>query len=111
MQDFLKLPIVIISMSRWDGDYSSTSWALAKTFSKNQPVIYVDYPYTWTEFARKRKQPSLQKRQMALLFKKDALISLNQYQDSLYALTPPLMIPDNWLPSGRMYKYLTKIER
>lgn len=105
MKDFFKLPIVIISMSRWDGDYSSTSWSLAKTFSKNQPVIYVDYPYTWTEFARKRKDPSVKKRVRALLFKKRALLSLNLYQDSLYALTPPLMFPDNWLPGGSLYGF------
>ncbi len=62
MSDFSNLPLVIISMSRWDGDYSSTSWSLAKTFSKNQPVIYVDYPYTWTEYLRKRKEPKLKKK-------------------------------------------------
>lgn len=106
MQDFFQLPIVIISMSRWDGDYSSTSWSLAKTFAKTQPVIYVDYPYTWTEFVRKKKTPSVQRRQSALLFKKSALISLQQYQNSLYALTPPLMIPDNWLSRGSMYEFI-----
>lgn len=109
MNDFSNLPIVIISMSRWDGDYSSTSWSLAKTFSKNQPVIYVDYAYTWTEYLRKRKEPKIKKRKNALLLKKEALIQLKAYNESLYALTPPMMFPINWLPTGKIYSFFSSL--
>lgn len=99
-----KMPVVIVSMSRWDGDYSSTSWSLAKTFSNRQTVIYVDYPYTWTEFIRKRNEPTVKRRTKALLGLEKGLVPLSQYNKNLYALTPPLMFPVNWLPKGGMHR-------
>lgn len=103
MVELNNIPVVIISMSRWDGDYSSTSWSLAKTFSKDRIVIYVDYPYTWTEYLRKRTHPAVVKRKKALFGRENGLIRLKQYSDNLYGLTPPLMVPVNWLPKGNIY--------
>lgn len=109
MVELNDIPVVIISMSRWDGDYSSTSWSLAKIFSKDRTVVYVDYPYTWTEFARKRKSPNVQKRKKALFGWGNGLVHLNQYSPNLYALTPPLMFPVNWLPKGKAFKLFSSM--
>src|SRR5690554_264431 len=98
MVELNNIPIVVVSMSRWDGDYSSTSWSLAKTFAETRTVIYVDYPYTWTEYARKRHSSGIQKRKKALFGRGNGLVQLTQYSSNLYALTPPLMFPVNWLP-------------
>ncbi len=99
----------MVSMSRWDGDFSSASWSLAKTFAKNQPVIYVDYPFTFSDYWRERNLPRLKTRKKALWRKKGALKKLDQYQGELYALTPPLMIPINWLPEGKAYRFFSNI--
>lgn len=101
-----KIPIVMISMSRWDGDFSSAAWSLAKTFAKKQPVIYVDYPYTLIDYWRERTIPAVIKRKESLLYGKNPLIPLTQYGANLFALTPPLMIPVNWLPEGRIHTFL-----
>lgn len=103
MVELTNIPVVIISMSRWDGDYSSTSWSLAKTFAKDRIVIYVDYPYTWTEYARKRNSLNVQRRKKALFGRGNGLVQLNQYSSNLFALTPPLMFPVNWLPKGKAF--------
>ncbi|AXJ00315.1 Glycosyl transferases group 1 [Cyclonatronum proteinivorum] len=100
------LPIVMISMSRWDGDFSSAAWSIARTFAQSQPVIYVDYPYTFADFVRERKQPSVQARQQALLFGKGGLKKLEQFAPHLYALTPPLMLPCNSFEDGALYRTL-----
>ncbi len=97
----------MISMSRWDGDFSSASWSLAKAFAKNQPVIYVDYPFTVIDFLRERKLNRVKVRKEALLFKKGPLKRLSQFQGQLYALTPPLMLPVNWLPNGQLYRWFS----
>lgn len=107
MTAFNEIPIVIVSMSRWDGDYSSTSWSLAKTFARKQPVIYVDYPYTWAEYVRKRKTPAVVKRRKALMGKEDGLIPLKEFSEHLFGLTPPIMIPFNWLPKGKTYDFIS----
>jgi glycosyltransferase involved in cell wall biosynthesis len=108
-EDLKKLPIVMTSMSRWDGDFSSASWSLAKTFSKEQTVIYVDYPYTLIDFIRERKINSVRKRKTALLWGKKSLRPLPEFGTKLYALTPPLMLPVNWLPAGRFYNFLASL--
>lgn len=109
MVELNNIPVVIISMSRWDGDYSSTSWSLAKTFAKDRTVVYVDYPYTWAEYARKRQEPNVQKRKKALFGRQSGLVQLNQYSTNLYALTPPLMFPVNWLPQGKVFRHLSSM--
>ncbi|WP_234364062.1 glycosyltransferase [Lunatibacter salilacus] len=103
-----KIPLVMISMSRWDGDFSSAAWSLAKTFAKNQPVIYVDYPFTLIDYWRERKTSAVIKRKKSLLYGKAPLHPLHQYGPNLFALTPPLMLPVNWLPEGRLYSLLSK---
>jgi len=108
VESLQKIPLVMISMSRWDGDFSSAAWSLAKTFAKNQPVIYVDYPFTYIDYWRERKMPTVIKRKKSLLYGKDPLVPLPQYGPHLFALTPPLMLPVNWLPQGRFYALLSK---
>lgn len=107
MVELNSIPVVIVSMSRWDGDYSSTSWSLAKTFAKDRTVVYVDYPYTWTEYIRKRNTANVKKRKKALFKRENGLEQLKQYSDNLYALTPPLMFPVNWLPKGKAFDLIS----
>ncbi|WP_235954590.1 glycosyltransferase [Cyclobacterium salsum] len=106
INEFKQLPIVMTSMSRWDGDFSSASWSLAKTFAQNQVVIYVDYPFTLIDFIRERKKTHLKARIPALLYGKNCLTPLTEYHTNLFALTPPLMLPINWLPPGKLYRLL-----
>lgn len=99
-----RLPIVMISMSRWDGDFSSAAWSLAKTFAQSRPVLYVDYPYTMTDYLRERKDKRVQRRRPSLLWRKQPLLKLEQFGGQLYGLTPPAMLPAARLPPGRLYE-------
>lgn len=103
------LPIVMISMSRWDGDFSSAAYSLAKSFAKNNPVIYVDYPYTWLDLLRERTLPSVKKRLKALVFGKEALKNIPGQSQNLFFLTPPAMLPINFLPEGNLFHFFQKI--
>lgn len=109
MSNLRQLPIVMISMSRWDGDFSSAAWSLAKTFSKSQPVIYVDYPYTLLDYVRERKKASVAQRQSALWWGKNPVKPLPSFGEHLFALTPRLMIPVNWLPEGMLYRFFSGV--
>ncbi|WP_339922129.1 glycosyltransferase [uncultured Cyclobacterium sp.] len=102
-----KVTIVMTSMSRWDGEFSSASWSLAKTFAQTQKVIYVDYPFTLLDYFKERKKPSVYARKQALIWSKNSLKPLPQFSPFLYALTPPLMLPINWLPPGMLYNTLS----
>jgi teichuronic acid biosynthesis glycosyltransferase TuaH len=101
-----QVPIVIISMSRWDGEFSSASWSLAKTFAKNGPVYYVDYPFTWLDIWRERHLDRIKKRKNALLYGKDFVNPIPGENPNLKSITPPAMLPVNWLSPGSMYEKL-----
>jgi teichuronic acid biosynthesis glycosyltransferase TuaH len=100
---FEKLPVFITTMSRWDGDISSASLALAKVFSRNNPVYYIDYPYTWPDVWRERKQPTVKRRMNALLWGKDYLVQVPGQPDYLKGATPKPTIPINFLSPGMLY--------
>lgn len=102
-KDFEKLPIFITTMSRWDGDISSASLALAKVFSRTNPVYYLDYPYSWADVWRERKSPSVKSRMPALLAGKDVLVNVTGESPLLVAATPRPVLPIYSLPTGRLY--------
>ncbi len=105
---FRKLPIVIISMSRWDSPISSASWSLAKEFGKHTVVYYVDYPYTLAEWARGRRLPAIKSREKALLTGKSQSNKVMEAQDgSVKIITPRLVFPVNWLKKGKLYGLLS----
>ncbi|MBK7426984.1 MAG: glycosyltransferase [Saprospiraceae bacterium] len=98
----------MISMSRWDGEFSSASWSLAKTFAKNGPVYYVDYPFTWLDLWRERHMDRIKKRKNALFFSKDFVNSIPGEDPNLKSITPPAMFPINWLSPGAIYENLLR---
>ncbi len=108
-QEFRNLPLIITSMSRWDGDISSASLALAKVFSRDNKVYYLDYPYTWADVYRERKLPSVQQRMEALLKGKEFLRQIPGFSANLKAGTPRPTLPTNSLPPGKLYNIGTHI--
>lgn len=89
---FKSLPVFITSMSRWDGETSSASLALAKVLSRTNPVYYVDFPYSYTDYWKRRKHPSVQQRKRALLWGEEYLKPLRASKN-LVAVTPKLVLP------------------
>lgn len=108
-QEFSNLPIIITSMSRWDGDISSASLALAKVFSRHNKVYYLDYPYTWADVYRERKLPSVQQRMDTLLKGKNFLRQIPGQPANLKAGTPRPTLPINSFPPGNLYNLGTHI--
>lgn len=102
---FKKLPIFITTMSRWDGDVSSASLALAKVLSRNNLVFYLDYPYSWADVWRERKQATVKRRMNALLFGKDYLVNVPNQSPNFVAVTPKPALPIYSLPAGMLYNF------
>ena len=100
-----KLPIFIITMSRWDGDVSSASLALAKVLSRDNPIFYLDYPYSWADVWRERNQPTVKKRMKALLWGKNYMINIPHQSKNFVAVTPKPSLPIYSLPAGKLYNF------
>lgn len=96
-----KVNLIILAFSKWDGEYSSTTFSLAKEFSNSNKVIYIDRPITWKDYIvnifnkNKKLKPS-----------KTRLKYLNE---NLIIFTPPITIPINFLSRNYLYKKLKKI--
>lgn len=104
---FRQLPVFITTMSRWDGDVSSASLALAKVLSQQTKVFYIDYPYTWLDVWRERKQPTVQRRMRALLSGNDFLTSVPGQSERFKAATPRAVLPVYSLPDGSIYRWVS----
>lgn len=104
---FRQLPVFITTMSRWDGDVSSASLALAKVLSQHTRVFYIDYPYTWLDVWRERKQPTVKRRLSALLTGRNFLTAVPQQDVKLQAATPRAVLPVYSLPDGALYRWVS----
>jgi teichuronic acid biosynthesis glycosyltransferase TuaH len=106
-KEFTRLPVFITTMSRWDGDRSSASLALAKVLSKSNAVYYIDYPYSWADVWRERKMTTTRRRMPALLSGKDYLVKVTGQSGNLQAATPRAVLPAYSLPRGVLYNLAT----
>lgn len=85
------IDIVCLSLSRWDAPISSPAVALAREFSKNNRVFFIEHPYSWKDLATKRKLPGRA-----------------PYRDgNVTVIAPPLILPINFLPEGWLYDRLS----
>ncbi len=103
MSKFRNLPVIICSMSRWDGDLSSAAFSLAKELAKNNQVFYLDYPFTWKDFIKDRKSPAVQSRSEALLKSANIYQKVPGLPENFTAVTPGLMIPFLTIPRGKVF--------
>jgi teichuronic acid biosynthesis glycosyltransferase TuaH len=102
--DLKSLPVFITTMSRWDNEISSASLALAKVLSRTNKVYYFDYPYTFPDILRGRKDPTVKRRLPALLFGKDPIHPIPGQSANLKAVTPRAVFPFNFLSPGWSYE-------
>lgn len=101
--------LIILALGRWDALYSSAAFSLAKEFSKTNRVFYIDHPFSAKDFVGEFSKPNVQRRKNALLFGKNIYTKSDRFSDKLTMVTPRLTLPINFLPEGKLYNYLTRI--
>lgn len=103
--------ILILGLARGDDDYGSTAWSLAQAIAENRRVFYIEHPYTWREVATKAANPRLQARRKARNKRKSILKPILDQVENLHVLVPPVMLPINFLPEGKLYDRFLEINR
>lgn len=72
--------IIMLALPRWDGQFSSTAFSLAKEMARDTRVFYVDNPYTLKDLLTDWRSTQIQSRMGALLLreqiKEDFLIAM-----------------------------------
>lgn len=88
--------IVVIGIQPWDIEIGSNCKDIAKEFSKNNRVLFVNIPISYLE-AYKNKSNQIVKNRLTVI--KDPSTYIKKIDDNLYNLTPPTLIyPINSLP-------------
>lgn len=98
--------ILCISFPNWEGDYMKTIRYIMEELAKRNRILYVDYEFTVkdivTTFLNKQQAPV--KRMLGI---NDRLRTLKTLKgDPVYVLTPPPVLPVNWLHSDKLHKKL-----
>lgn len=96
--------IVILGATRFDWKFESTSYHTAKFLAENNDVYYVDFPYTLKDYFKRNQQSDIALR--IPHFKKGAKGILDTGFPGLKILILPLLLSLNFLPEGRIYRWL-----
>lgn len=103
-----KTDIIYFSLFRWNNPYSSVSLSLAKEFSQNNRVFYVNHPISYKDLV-KGWTNNTEVRDI----KWNLLKGGNQFQQidhypNITSVTPELSYPINWLSKGSLYDFFKK---
>ncbi len=96
--------IVVITMSRWDGEVSSAIRSLARELARERRVWYIDHPVSLKDLATAWGSPALRRRRRPLLTGRDRVRPVPGMPDGFRAVTPPLTWPVNALGPGALYE-------
>ncbi len=105
------MDIVFFSLFRTDNPYSSISLSMAKELAKTQRVFYMNHPYSLKDLVvgLLRGDRTLRTRLPWLLTGRVRYEDLEAIPNNFIAAQPPLTLPINWLPKGRLYDFFQKI--
>lgn len=99
--------IVILSNMRFDSPIEATSLFLARSFAAGNKVYYVEYPNTFKDYLSNRHTKYFAERKNSFLNAADALIATGNPSFKKVAL--PFVAPLNFLPEGKLFRLLLKI--
>jgi glycosyltransferase involved in cell wall biosynthesis len=99
--------IFIFGYGRFDQQFESVSFILAKEFAKNNnKVFYIDYPFTTRDALRAKNSESYKMREKAFKGINHGIIE-TQIPNLKIVVVPPLWSL-HFLPEGNLYRWLLK---
>ena len=103
--------VIFFSLFRTDNPYSSISLSMAKELAKTRRVFYVNHPYSLKDVLAgwRSGDPVLRRRLPRLLSGRVGYEALDSIPDRFVAVQPPATLPINWLPPGRLYNLLQRL--
>jgi teichuronic acid biosynthesis glycosyltransferase TuaH len=96
--------VFILSNSKYDGLFESTSYTVAKHLAKHNQVFYIEYPATFKDYYRLKSTPEFIKKKSFYKNSSDGLLKTDI--PNLEILLTPLLLSINFLPEGILYRLL-----
>ncbi len=103
--------IIYFTLFPWDNEYSSVSLSFTREFSKANRVFYINHPYSLKDYWRLRKTKIAKERRSFLLRGVKRYEKIPGMPENVIGVHPPLTIPINWLPRGKVYDFFAKINK
>lgn len=99
--------IIVVGLQPWDTSIGSNCKDVALEFSKQNRVLYVNYPLDRITLFRNKKDPKVQKRMNVIRGKEKGLVSINK---NMWNLFPDKMAESiNWIPFQSVFNFFNKI--
>lgn len=86
--------IVILALNRCDDVLNSSTWQMANAMAQTKRVLYVNHPKTWLDCLKNWS------------WKRN---NINHHTSNLHCLEPSPSLPINFLPAGKVYNWLQKV--
>jgi glycosyltransferase involved in cell wall biosynthesis len=102
-----KRHIFILGTTKFDNPYESTSYITAKYLAKENIVYFIENPFTWKDYYKNKNTPEFNCRKEFFASESDGLLATD-IPTLKVIITPPLL-SINFLPEGRLYRLLLKI--
>src|SRR5687768_12058584 len=100
--------IFLFGYGRFDQQFESVSFILAKEFAKNNnTVYYIDYPFTTKDALRARGTEGYKTREGAFKGKNNGIIDTGIPNLKIVVVPPLLSV--HFLPEGKLYRSLLKL--
>lgn len=101
------MDIVCVALPAFDGNYVKSTVELMTELAVRHRVLYLDYAYTWSDLFRAIFKNTNKLSVTRLLGIRRRLV-VRQLANgaSIFLLTPPPIIPSNFLPEGKLYQCL-----
>jgi teichuronic acid biosynthesis glycosyltransferase TuaH len=101
--------IIIFALARTDHRYSSTAFSLAKEFSKDHRVFFIENPFTIKDYFSLRNTSHITSRKAALLFGKDNIRNVAGLPPGFHQVITQAIIPFQWVSPGILYDFISYI--
>ena len=99
--------IICFALSRWDSPISSPSLSLAVELAKDHRVFYIDHPFSWKDLITEYNTEQVKSRRPVWFGPAEPYHRSATFPDKLVFVVPPVTIPVNFLPEGKLYAWLS----
>ena len=95
--------IFILGIAKFDGQFESTSFTMAKYLAEDNDVYYIDYPYTWKDYFLNRTAGFHTRKKY---FNKNDVELIDTALSRLKVVIVPPLLPINFISEGDFYRFL-----
>jgi teichuronic acid biosynthesis glycosyltransferase TuaH len=101
--------IFIFGTAKFDEPYESTSFTIARYLARDNPVFYIDYPFTWRDYFTESKGAQFKRRKGHFSVFDDGIIPTDL--PNLKVVISPPVASINFLPEGRLYRLALRLNQ